>query len=621
MDDKQNNSSAPTKIDVKTGRQTLKYFWKVAKLNKIRILASFLLSPLATLFDSFLCTWLLSQIINEVSTKETPINQLWSVFGFRVILYLGLMIFTKIFLWRFIVFNAWTFNTKNIYGLYNLVFTNLQQKSINFYNNRFAGSLVSQANRFIDSYNILSNELLWGIIPTLTVITFTILFLMPVLPTYTIILILCSILWATTSYIFSSRIAKVSNQVSSKYNKISGQLSDATTNINSIKSNAKENYEEQRLKMSNDELASANKAEMWAFTKRDIIYGFIMVIMASGLLFTVVTAHALFNAMVGPLVLAVTYSMQLLDYLWRINQTFMNLNRSFGNAKEMTEILNLEPEIKDKDQAYNLNVQAGEIQFKNVNFSYRGKKPQKVFTNFNLTIKPGEKVGIVGHSGGGKSTFTKLLMRYYDLDSGQILIDGSATADVTQESLRQSIAYVAQEPVLFHRTIAENICYGVPKQYINHRALKNVIYSTDVTDDKGVQTLIWAAHQANSVEFIDKLPDGFQTMAGEKGVKLSGGQRQRIAIAQAIAKNSPIIVLDEATSALDTLSEKLIQDAMSRLMAGKTAIVIAHRLSTVSSLDRIVVIDNGEIVEDGNHFDLIKKGGLYAQLWKTQTEA
>ncbi|MDR2799044.1 MAG: ABC transporter ATP-binding protein/permease [Bifidobacteriaceae bacterium] len=620
MEESFDESAQPTKIDVKIGRQTLKYFWQEARHNKLKIILSYLLCPMATLFDSFLCTWLLSRIINDVSTHQTPLNELWGVFGTRVIIYISLMIFTKIFLWRFIVFNVWTFNTRTIYRLYNLVFNNLQEKSINFYNNRFAGSIVSQANRFVDAYSILSNEMLWGIIPTLTVITLTIIFLFPVLPAYTIILILCSALWAVTSYLFSSRIAKVSNNVSSKFNKISGQLSDATSNINSIKSNAKEGYEESRLKRSNDELAQANNAEMWAFTKRDVIYGFIMVIMASGLLFTVVTAHAMFNAMIGPLVLAVTYSMQLLDYLWRINQTFMNLNRSFGNAKEMTEILRLEPEIKDSPDAKELKVPKGKIEFKNVTFSYKGKKRQNVFSDFNLVIKPGERVGIVGHSGGGKSTFTKLLMRYYDIDSGQILIDSMPISDVSQPSLRKNIAYVAQEPALFHRTIAENICYGLPDQDINIDALQKIFTSKDANNSKTVQRLIWAAKQANAIEFIDKLPEGFQTMTGEKGVKLSGGQRQRIAIARAIAKDSPIIVLDEATSALDTLSEKLIQDAMDKLMHGKTAIVIAHRLSTVSSLDRIIVVDDGKIVEDGNHFDLIKKGGLYAELWKTQTE-
>lgn len=218
-----------------------------------------------------------------------------------------------------------------------------------------------------------------------------------------------------------------------------------------------------------------------------------------------------------------------------------------------------------------------------------------------MTIEPGERIGLVGRSGSGKTTLTKLLLRLEDIQEGTICIDGQDISNVTQVSLRRQIAYVPQEPLLFHRTIAENIAYGRP--------------------DATMEEIRAAAEKANATEFIQKLPDGFDTITGERGVKLSGGQRQRIAIARAILTNAPILVLDEATSALDSESERMIQDALANLMEGRTSIVIAHRLSTVSRLDRIVVLKDGEILESGTHDELIRNGREYAGLWERQTGA
>jgi ATP-binding cassette subfamily B protein len=236
---------------------------------------------------------------------------------------------------------------------------------------------------------------------------------------------------------------------------------------------------------------------------------------------------------------------------------------------------------------------------KGVSFAHDNGKGEHVFDKFNLTVPAGQRVGLVGHSGSGKTTLTRLLLRFSDIDAGKIAIDGQDIAKVTQRSLREAIAYVPQEPMLFHRSLRENIAYGKP--------------------NASEEEIRRAAQQANALQFIESLPEGFDTTVGERGVKLSGGQRQRIAIARAILKNAPILVLDEATSALDSESEKLIQESLAELMKGRTSIVIAHRLSTIAKLDRIVVLDKGRIAEDGTHTELIKQGGVYSSLWAHQS--
>jgi len=289
----------------------------------------------------------------------------------------------------------------------------------------------------------------------------------------------------------------------------------------------------------------------------------------------------------------------LLSNVWTINHILRNINTSFGDAKEMVKILDL-PYIVDDKTDKPLKVSDAKIEFSHVSFNHE-KQHDKLFEDFNLEIAPGKSVGLVGVSGSGKTTLTKLLLRFDDVKKGAIYIDGQDIRDVTQGSLRSAIAYVPQESSLFHRSIFENIAYGRP----------------DATDEEVYE----AARLANADEFIAELPDGYDTMVGERGVKLSGGQRQRIAIARAILKDAPILVLDEATSALDSESEAAIQGALANLMEGRTTIVVAHRLSTIAGLDEIVVLRDGKIVEQGSHKKLLSKNGEYAKLWNRQSGA
>ena len=268
----------------------------------------------------------------------------------------------------------------------------------------------------------------------------------------------------------------------------------------------------------------------------------------------------------------------------------------------MTRVLDEPRLVADDAHAPELKVREGAIDFEHLSFAYRDAAAgENVFDDLTLHVAAGQRVGLVGKSGSGKTTLTKLLLRLDDVQGGRVLVDGQDVSRCTQQSLRRQVAYVPQEALLFHRSIRENIAYGRP----------------DATDEQ----IREAARLANATEFIDRLPRGFDTMVGERGVKLSGGQRQRVAIARAILTDAPILVLDEATSALDSESEALVQEALENLMRGRTSIVVAHRLSTVAALDRIVVLADGEIVEDGTHAQLVEAGGEYSSLWSRQTGA
>ena len=316
---------------------------------------------------------------------------------------------------------------------------------------------------------------------------------------------------------------------------------------------------------------------------------------------SLVISIVVYNAELAVVFLIFTYVQEIRSYLWEFgNNALRNYNRAFGDAQEMLSVLDLEPSVKDPIQPEESRIDKGSIEFQDMSFTHpETNSDDSLFVNLNLTIQAGEKIGLVGHSGSGKTTLTKLLLRFDDIDGGQILIDGQNITHVTQDDLRAKIAYVPQEPLLFHRSIYENIAYGRPSA--NEKEIRR------------------AAEQAHAADFIDKLPKGYNTLVGERGVKLSGGQRQRIVIARALLKNAPILVLDEATSALDSESEQLIQSALWKLMEGRTAIVIAHRLSTIQKMDRILVLEDGTIVEEGDHKRLLSKKGTYAKLWARQS--
>lgn len=331
-----------------------------------------------------------------------------------------------------------------------------------------------------------------------------------------------------------------------------------------------------------------------SFSRQIILFAFQVVTMA-----ICIALFATNFISIAAIIFVVTYLGRLTGSLFEITPIIRTTEQAFIDAANITEILDEQVEVADMEGAKKIKIEGGAVKFNSVGFSYRDNDNDIVIDDFTLDIMPGESIGLAGHSGGGKTTLSKLLLRFADVQQGSITIDGQDISEVTQDSLHKAIAYVPQEAYLFHRTLRENIAYG----------------RSEATDEE----ILHAIKQANASEFVDKLPNGLDTVVGERGVKLSGGQRQRIAIARAILKDAPILVLDEATSALDSASEKLIQESLAKLMKGRTSFVVAHRLSTIAKLDRIIVIDNGKVIEQGSHKELLALGGTYSNLWSHQS--
>ncbi len=336
----------------------------------------------------------------------------------------------------------------------------------------------------------------------------------------------------------------------------------------------------------------------WFFgNKVDAVQAILIFIAQGAMLYIMIKLWLAGTISTGTVVLTQTYMVIIFDRMWDLGNSLTKFMKSAADMQEMIDIFEVPIDIKDPSQPETLRAEKGHLVFADAEFHYPNGK--QVFSHFNLDIKPGERIGLVGHSGAGKSTITKLLLRFNDLTAGSITIDGQDIRAITQDDLHRTISYVPQEPVLFHRSLRENIAYG--KQ------------------DATLEEVQEAARRAHADDFIQELEYGYDTYVGERGVKLSGGERQRIAIARAILKDAPILMLDEATSSLDSHSENLIQDAFNELMKGKTTIVIAHRLSTIQKMDRIIVLHDGAIVEEGTHAELLARpDGSYKHMWELQ---
>lgn len=484
--------------------------------------------------------------------------------------------------------------------LHEIVFAKLLQRGLKFHTNTIGGKLVSDALDFVNAFSLLHNTIFgmgFSLASTLVIGLIVITVQSWQLGLFIFMMVGISLVWAYTE---SKKRHALRLQRLAATKQVTAHLSDSIVNAPTVKTFANEEIEKNVNKKLNQSLRQMRIRD-WQRAGRsgNNRVGFLLLM----LVLLLVLVHSLSSDNATTLsagIFAFTYTLNLIIRLFDINNITRQIEEAFLQASPMTNILLAPNEIQDQQNANELHVTHGAIVFDDVQFHYHeGKHHQGIFSDLYITIAPGEKVGLVGPSGGGKTTLSRLLLRFEDIQNGTISIDGQNIQHVTQASLRKMISYVPQEPLLFHRSIRENIAYGKPD-------------ANDIEIQK-------AAELASANAFIDALPDQYETIVGERGVKLSGGQRQRIAIARAILKNAPILVLDEATSALDSESESLIQHAMWQLMRNRTAIVIAHRLSTIQKMDRILVLDNGAIVEEGTHVELLKQDGLYAKLWARQS--
>jgi len=484
--------------------------------------------------------------------------------------------------------------------LQTVALNSLLRQSTGFHNNRVAGKLVSDAIDFPQAYTLMANSILLNIIPLSLALSIGIILVANKSWELGLVLLGMVLITIGVGVISSNARKPVRARRSAATKAVTAHLADTLVNNQTVKTFAKEDFELDKHRQLNNQLLQI-RMEDWASGARagnNRMFG----LLAFQIVFAFVIIHLVQK---DPHLLAIgifsfTYSLTLANNLFSFNIVLRQMEDAFLQAEPLMEVLRTEPTIQDKPGSTELNVQQGRIDFTGVNFAYMDSdSPDSVFKDLNLHIQPGEKIGLVGTSGGGKTTLTRLLLRFDDVQSGKIIIDGQDISQITQESLRASIAYVPQEPLMFHRSVAENIAYG----------------NLDATPEH-IQA---AAEQANAHEFITQLPSGYNTLVGERGIKLSGGQRQRVAIARAILKDAPILLLDEATSALDSESEVLIQQALEQLMQGRTTIVIAHRLSTIQKMDRILVLEDGTVIEQGTHKDLLKQKGTYAKLWAHQS--
>lgn len=574
------------------------FIWRYLK-NKKLFLFGFFITALIWSIDLSLSPYLLKVIIDAVVQHSQDHIKLMSAILFPAILYVSMSLILNLTFRLYDYINLRLFPeikaavTKDMYAY-------LLHHSHTFFQNHFSGSLarkIFDMGTHIDQIISIFNE--WFYPRFIAMIIASMTLFIAVQPIFGIILFVWAFLFVILSYIAaksSENLARINSEAAAK---MSGSLSDSITNTMSIKLFANIPSESALLDKDIDQVVATDRSLQWRNLTFNFLQGLSVTALTGSMLAALIYGNLHGWVSPGDFALVLMLSFSFVWSVFDIGQQMLKFAKVVGICNQSLSFIRIPHEIIDAPDAIPLKVNQGEITFRNVFFQYPNNKP--LFSKLNITIHSGEKVGLVGYSGGGKSTFIKLILRLVDTQSGQILIDGQDIKKVTKSSLRKQIGTIPQEPDLFHRTIMENIRFA----------------KLDATDNEVIE----AAKKAKCHEFISELPDQYHSLVGERGIKLSGGQKQRIAIARAFLKHAPILLLDEATSSLDSITERYIQESLHQVMLNTTTIVIAHRLSTLKDMDRILVFVGGEIVEDGSLNELLQnKESQFYKLWQMQAE-
>ncbi|XEG75234.1 ABC transporter ATP-binding protein [Pseudomonas sp. abacavir_1] len=551
-----------------------------------------LLLQITAVVCTVLIPWSLGQVTRLVNANGTTEALFWPVAGFAVLVALE-VVFTR------------SANTINIRVLprqrarvTHTVYAYLQQHSHRFVSNEFAGALAHKVSEVAMGVNQTMNILLFDLIPLLVTLSLASLVLASASGLLAAFMLGWSVLFIGISFLLARRSHPLAQQYSAARSLSTGKVVDAVTNLSNVRLFARHSHELDYLSGYLDrELAAAGRS-LGYMEKIRWFQNSCGMALKIGMLLLTLWLWRSGAISIAAFVMATSMALLIINDVASLSRRFLELFEATGNIANGVRTLIRPHEVVDRPDARRLEVRQGNVEFRGVRFGYHPGQP--IFEQLDLRIPAGQRVGLVGFSGSGKSTLLNLLLRLYDVDGGQVLIDGQDIREVTQHSLHRQIGLIPQEPGLFHRSIRENIHYG--------------------RLEASAEELAAAIHGAGASAFIERMEHGYDSLVGERGVKLSGGQRQRIAIARVLLKNAPILVMDEATSSLDSITERFIQDQLDSIMQGKTVIVVAHRLSTVAHLDRIIVFDKGRVVEDGSHQELLKKRGQYYRLWSRQSD-
>lgn len=549
-------------------------------------------------FDQTLWPLIIEKLIDTLNSISNVREEMWQAIWPYVAMGLGLLIYVEIS-FRGAGFLSAIVIPRIEANIRTKMFEYVQNHSYTYFSNQFAGNISNKISDMVDSISNIIKKVTSVFAPVLVAVFISTALFTRLHPIFAIILFGWVFVYLSISFLFIKGCDLRADIHSEARSVLSGDIVDSLSNNMSVKLYARSDFENQQLvRLQKDEQKKHTTALF--FTEKMRLALGITSLIGTGIALNWFMLVSWQNGTIttGELVFIFNSAWNIIMMVWVAANELPDLFREIGRCRQALRLIQEEHGIKDAQPAKELTVPRGEILFDHVTFRYN--RSHTLFQDKTITIHPGQKTGLVGFSGSGKTTFVHLILRFYDVQQGRILIDGQDISKVSQSSLRKNIAMIPQDTSLFHRSLLDNIRYG----------------KLDATKEEVIE----ASKRAHCHEFIERFPDGYDTTVGERGAKLSGGQRQRIAIARAILKNAPIFILDEATSALDTVTERYIQDALKYLMEGRTTLVIAHRLSTLIDMDRILVFSDGRVIEDGVHEELLYSGGHYAQMWGMQAE-